>query len=101
MGRRNEHAQQGGWPVAARWGAVLAVVFLALFSAFGGEGKAGDMNFRIFPLVLVCIAGGTGGVIYHILKEKEPSRWWHRTAGILIYLFLVWLAFFLSMNSNS
>ncbi len=84
--------------MAALWGAVLAVVFLALFSAFGGEGKAGDMNFRIFPLVLVCIAGGAGGVIYHILKEKEPSRWWHRTAGIVLYAGLVLAAFALSLS---
>ena len=98
MGRREEHAQQGGWPVAALWGAVLAVVFLALFSAFGGGGKAGDMNFRIFPLVLVCIAGGAGGAIYNVLKEKEPSRWWHRTAGIVLYTGLVLVAFALSLE---
>lgn len=97
MGRREEHAQQGGWPVAALWGAVLAVVFLALFSAFDGGGKTGDMNFRIFPLVLICIAGGAGGVLYYVLKEKEPSRWWHRTVGILLYAGLVLLAFILSM----
>lgn len=98
MGRK-EHAQQGGWPVSALWGAVLAVVFLALFSTFDGGDKSGNLNFRIFPLVLVCIAGAAGGALYHILKEKEPSRWWHRTVGILIYVFLVGLAFFLSLNN--
>lgn len=89
-----------GWMTATLWGAVLSVALLAIllpfFSSSASQQKSGDI-FTL-PFLLMCIAGGAGGALYHRITDRENPRGWHRPAGALVYLLLVAAAFALSMN---
>ncbi len=89
-----------GWMTATLWGATLAVALLAillpLLSSSASQEKSGDI-FTL-PFLLMCIAGGVGGALYHRIAEQENPRGWHRPAGVLVYLLLVAAALALSMN---
>lgn len=89
-----------GWMTATLWGATLAVALLAillpLLSSSTPQEKSGDI-FTL-PFLLMCIAGGVGGALYHRITDRENPRGWHRPAGVLVYLLLVAAALALSMN---
>ncbi len=89
-----------GWMTATLWGATLAVALLAillpLLSSSASQEKSGDI-FTL-PFLLMCIAGGVGGALYHRITDRENPRGWHRPAGVLVYLLLVAAALALSMN---
>lgn len=86
-------------------GAGIALSLVALFLA-GADSADPSWHalWWVRPLVIVPLAGATGGFCYNVLHRWQQQRHWHRGLILLVSLFLfivgLWLGFVLGFNGT-
>src|SRR5690606_12855484 len=83
-------------------GSVMATGILTLIFMSLGESNKQDLRWMILPYLLVPIAGGLGGLVYHLLEPLRNQGSILKFASLslssMIYAFLFAVAFIMGVN---
>jgi len=86
-------------------GAGLALALISLFLLKAGEpDPAWGSLWRLRPLIIMPLAGATGGACYHVLHHLSYQGGWRRVLanilGLIIFVVGLWMGFVLGLDGT-
>jgi hypothetical protein len=87
------------------WGGGIAFLLISFFLLGAGEPNPAWPKFWwIQPLVVVPLAGATGGLFYHLMDRFRSQGGWKKAVAtivsILVYIIGLWLGTVLGLNGT-
>lgn len=86
-------------------GAGIAFFLIALFLSGVDEPKPEWSKFwMVRPLIIVPLAGATGGLVYHLIAQRGREHGWNSLVysliSLVIYIIGLWMGFVLGLDGT-